>query len=105
MSTPQPPQSVRVDPKGAPTGSGPVTPDPHKQGPGVVKRTTSTIKRILLVVIGALIALFAVFNSQNVEVRWIFGDPIQTPLILAIAVTLVAGMAIGWLTAKLNSRD
>src|SRR4051812_25716895 len=40
------------------------TPAPH--GPGVVKRTTNNLGRALLIVIGALAALFAVFNSQNV---------------------------------------
>lgn len=75
------------------------------QGPGVVRRTTNTVKRVLLFALGALVALFAVFNSQNVEVRWIFGDPIQTPLILAIAVTFVAGAIIGWLVAKLGGRN
>lgn len=77
--------------------------EPH--GPGVVRRTTNTVKRVLLFALGALVALFAVFNSQNVEVRWIFGDPIQTPLILAIAVTFVAGAIIGWLVAKLSGRN
>ncbi len=79
------------------------TTEPH--GPGVVKRTTNTVKRVFLIALGALVALFAVFNSQNVEVRWIFGDPIQTPLILAIAVTFVAGAVIGWVAAKLGSRS
>lgn len=95
MTTPQQPNYPPVEDAPSPD---------HPHGPGVVKRTTNTIKRVLLVVIGALIALFAVFNSQNVEVRWIFGQPIETPLILAIAVTLAAGIAIGWIGAKLNSR-
>lgn len=72
---------------------------------GVVERTTTGLKRVVLVVVGVLIALFAVFNSQDVQVRWIFGDPIQTPLILVIAVSLVAGIAIGWITAKISSRE
>lgn len=88
MSTPQPPSNAPAD----------------HQGPGVVRRTTNTVKRILLVTVGALIALFAVFNSQEVQVRWIFGDPIQTPLILAIAVTFLAGAIVGWLVAKLGGR-
>ena len=111
MSTAQPPQSAQVDPQGKPgqgTGpegtGGPGAPGPRRSGPGVVKRTANTITRILLVVIGALIALFAVLNRQDVEVDWIFGDPIQTPLILAIAVTLLAGITIGWLLAKLGGR-
>ncbi len=99
MSTP--PEHAKPASGQRPADQGtPASPD----GPGVVKRTTNTAKRILLVVIGALVALFAVFNSQEVEVRWIFGSPIQTPLILALAVTLVAGVAIGYLWAKLGGR-
>jgi uncharacterized integral membrane protein len=75
-----------------------------QHGASVVRKTTNTVKRVLLVAVGALVALFAVFNSQNVEVRWIFGDPIQTPLILAIGVTFLAGAVTGWLFAKLGGR-
>ncbi|MFT4035008.1 MAG: LapA family protein [Patulibacter sp.] len=74
-------------------------------GPGALRRTTNRAKRILLVAIGAVVALFATFNSQPVEVRWIFGAPIRTPLILAIAVAFIAGVAIGWLVAKLGGRS
>jgi uncharacterized integral membrane protein len=89
-----------------PAGSGRPEAEPSTApSRGVVKRTTSGIKRVVLVVVGALIALFAVFNSQNVQVRWIFGDPIQTPLILVIAVSLVAGIAIGWIVAKIGARE
>lgn len=89
-----------------PVVPGGATPSAHtSHGPGVVRKTTNTVKRVFLVALGALVALFAVFNSQNVEVRWIFGDPIQTPLILAIAVTFIAGAIIGWLVAKLGGRN
>lgn len=106
----QPPESAKPTPA-PPRAADPTAPRPshpadrvEREGPGVVRRTTNTFKRILLVVIGALVALFAVFNSQNVEVKWIFGDPIQTPLILALAVTFLAGAAVGWLWAKLSRR-
>jgi len=89
--------------KDAPAISKPAVPEQH--GAGVVRRTTNTVKRILLIAVGAFVALFAVFNSQNVEVKWIFGDPIQTPLILAIGVTFIAGAIIGWLVAKLGGRS
>jgi uncharacterized integral membrane protein len=119
MSSPQSPQSVQVGPKGVADPNAPLdepvapkggaepttaTPPAHT-GPGVVKRTTITVKRVLLVVIGALIALFAVFNSQNVSVNWIFGKDIQSPLILVIVVAFIAGAAIGWLVAKLGRRS
>lgn len=87
-------------------GAATTVPDAHEShGHGVVRKTADTVKRVFLVAIGALVALFAVFNSQEVEVRWIFGDPIQTPLILAIAVTFIAGSIIGWLVAKLGGRS
>ena len=54
--------------------------------------------------IGALIAAFAISNSQEVKVRWIFGDAVQVPLIVVIVIALVAGLIIGWVAAKLGSR-
>jgi uncharacterized integral membrane protein len=109
MSTTDPKPATPATPaeqgRSAPAPGAPATDRaPESHGPGVVRRTTNTVKRIFLFALGALVALFAVFNSQNVEVRWIFGDPIQTPLILAIAVTFVAGAIIGWLVAKLGTR-
>lgn len=73
---------------------------PPGQDKGVVKKTTDTAMRIVLVLLGAFAALFAVFNSRNVEVRWFFGDPIQTPLILVIVVCLAVGFAGGWITGR-----
>lgn len=113
MSTPQPPQSVTVDPKGTPaagtppTGPTPGTPaqPPRHEGPGRVKRTARQVKQALLVVIGALIAAFAISNRDEVRVRWIFGDPVSTPLILVIAIALVAGLVLGWIIAKLSGRN
>lgn len=45
-------------------------------------------------VIGAVIAVFAVLNLDDVEVNWIFGTA-QTPLIIVIAVTFVLGALAG----------
>ncbi|MBO9534633.1 MAG: LapA family protein [Solirubrobacteraceae bacterium] len=106
-STP-PEGAAAATPTGEPAKPAPAVPakpaPAPPQGPGVVRRTTNTIKRVMLIAIGALAALFAVVNSQNVQVRWIFGHPIETPLILAIAVAFIAGAAIGWLAAKLGGR-
>lgn len=115
MSTPQSPKptepvsGARPDVGGAapaakpaPKGGPASPPAPH--GPGVVKRTTNTVKRFTLVIIGALIALFAVLNRQDVTVDWIFGSPVQTPLILVIVIAFAAGAAIGWIVAKLGGR-
>lgn len=86
--------------------STPESPTPSKDAPapgqdkGVVKKTTDTAMRVVLVLLGAFAALFAVFNSRNVEVRWFFGDPIQTPLILVIVVCLAVGFAGGWIVGR-----
>lgn len=116
MSTPQSPKPTEPVSGANPAAGGPAAaprpaagapgaptqPQPH--GPGVVKRTTNTVKRFTLVIIGALIALFAVLNTDQTEVDWIFGTPVQTPLILVIAVAFLAGAIIGWLVAKLSGR-
>lgn len=115
MSSPQTPKPTEPITGGRPATDGkPSAPRPADKGgpaatgapagPGVVKRTTNTVKRFALVIIGALIALFAVLNRQDVTVDWIFGTPVQTPLILVIGVAFIAGAAIGWLVAKLSGR-
>ena len=43
---------------------------------------------------GGLLAAFAVLNTGEVEVNWIFGS-FSTPLIIVILVCLAAGLAIG----------
>jgi uncharacterized integral membrane protein len=117
------PQSVKIESKGVPAdpgapvggagtsgGSGPAgapgagTPKPAAPaGPGRVKRTARQVKQALLVIVGALIAIFAVTNRDPVRVNWIFGETASTPLILVIAIALVAGFVIGWLVAKLGN--
>lgn len=83
----------------------PASQDPRgEHRPSAIQSTTTGVKRALLVVLGALAALFAVFNSRRVEVRWIFGDPVETPLILVIVISLLIGVLIGWLSAKLRTR-
>lgn len=77
---------------------------PSRQGDGVVKKTTVTARRVALVVVGVLVGLFAAVNTRDVEVSWVFGDPLQTPLILVIAVSLAAGLILGWLAATLRHR-
>ncbi|MDO9356704.1 MAG: LapA family protein [Solirubrobacteraceae bacterium] len=121
------PQTVKIESKGAqpapggangpaggpgqggapatPGGANPKgTPPAPASGPGRVKRTARQVKQALLVIVGALIAIFAVTNRDPVRVNWIFGETASTPLILVIAITLVAGFVIGWLVAKLGNR-
>lgn len=54
-------------------------------------------------VLGALLAVFAVLNTGKVEVDWILGTA-QTPLIIVIAVNLALGFAVGYLLARRGAR-
>lgn len=82
----------------------PAAPAPAQQRPGVVRRTTKRATRVGLVVIGILVGLFAAVNTRDVEVSWVFGDPLQTPLILVIGISLLAGVLLGWLGSTLRHR-
>ena len=48
-------------------------------------------------VIGAVVAAFAVANLDEVDVNWLFGTW-ETPLIIVIAVSFLLGAAAGWIT-------
>ena len=45
--------------------------------------------------LGVLVVLFAALNLDQVKVNWIIGTR-QTPLIVVIAVSLLAGAAVGY---------
>jgi uncharacterized integral membrane protein len=49
--------------------------------------------------LGAIVALFAVLNLDEVKVSWIVGTW-QTPLIIVISISVIVGAAIGWLLAR-----
>ena len=53
--------------------------------------------------IGALVAVFAVLNLDEVEVNWIVGT-VSTPLIVVIGVTFLLGMAMGWIAHAARGR-
>ena len=65
------------------------------QGTAAAKRSGPELARLLLAVTaGGLLAAFAVLNTGEVRVNWIFGS-FSTPLIIVILVCLAAGLAIG----------
>jgi uncharacterized integral membrane protein len=53
--------------------------------------------------LGALAVLFAVLNLDEVQVNWVIGTW-DTPLIVAIAVSLLIGAAIGWAASRRRIR-
>ena len=48
---------------------------------------------------GALVAVFAVFNLDQVDVNWIVGTW-QTPLIVVIVLSLVIGAVAGYVAGR-----
>ena len=91
MSTPRPTGT----PAPPTTTPGARPPAPKRRGSLLAKEN----RRLLYgLVIGALVAVFAVLNLDEVEVNWIFGTA-QTPLIVVIAVTFLLGALTGWIAA------
>jgi uncharacterized integral membrane protein len=71
---------------------------------GATKRKgTLTPKRLVLLVLLALVVVFGLVNSQSVTVHWVFAT-VDTPLIVVIAVTLIIGLAVGYGAAKYQAR-
>jgi uncharacterized integral membrane protein len=54
-------------------------------------------------ILGALVAVFAVLNRDDVDVNWIVGAG-NTPLIVVIAVSFAFGLAVGYLTRRTRER-
>ena len=53
--------------------------------------------------VGGLVAAFAVLNTGEVEVNWVFGT-FSTPLIVVILVCLAIGLAVGILGGEARGR-
>lgn len=76
-----------------PSASRPGTPKKRKTPAPLAKENRRLIAGLVL---GAIVAVFAVVNVNDVEVDWIFTTS-QTPLIVVIAIAFLVGALIGWL--------
>lgn len=63
-----------------------------------------TLKRILILGIGLVFAIFVVQNAQVVEVRFLFWSA-QASRALVLIGTLILGLVIGWLSSWLRQQD
>ncbi len=69
------------------------------------KRPTGELARLLaMLVAGGLIAAFAVLNTDEVEVNWVFGT-FSTPLIIVILACLAVGLVVGIAGSGVRSRS
>lgn len=79
------------------------TPSQPPQQPARRRDRRETARTAAALVVGALIAAFAVLNFHDVRVNWILGTW-STPLILVIAVSFLLGVAAGLLGPRLRRR-
>jgi uncharacterized integral membrane protein len=71
---------------------------------GVPKQTMDTgtkVKLGVLAVVGALIVIFALSNTDDSQVEYLVGDA-EMPLILVIVISFVAGMLVDRLIAMVS---
>jgi uncharacterized integral membrane protein len=61
------------------------------------------VRLVLAAVLGGLTVAFALLNTSDVAVNWIFGT-FSTPLIVVILVSLLVGALFGFVLAKRASR-
>jgi len=67
------------------------------------QRVWQGTKQILMAVLGGLIVLFAVVNSEAVTVNLLFAT-VDLSLSLLILISALAGIVFGWLAAALRGR-
>lgn len=62
-----------------------------------------SVGRIIAIVLGALVVLFAALNSQSVKVHWLIGTT-STPLFIVILLFTAIGLAIGFFLGRRERR-
>ena len=58
-------------------------------------RTRQTMRLLVWVLVVAAVVVFALVNTQDVTVDWVFGDG-ETSLWVVIAVSAALGFVAGW---------
>lgn len=74
------------------------TTSPAPRDPNAVEQKRSP-RTVAAYVAGGLLALFAVFNLQTVQIHWIVGSS-RTPLIVLVALCGALGFGAGWLFSR-----
>jgi uncharacterized integral membrane protein len=72
--------------------SGPQQPKRSKRSKRETARTAG------MVVLAVIITLFAVLNTESVEVNWIFGSG-EAPLIIVIVISVLVGVVLSYLAS------
>jgi uncharacterized integral membrane protein len=78
--------------------------DPDLPPPAAAEHSRRDRARLIGGVVVAVVALaFILSNTQKVKIHWVLGTT-QTPMIIALAVTLLLGIGLGWFAARQERR-
>ncbi|MBF0447315.1 MAG: LapA family protein [Magnetococcales bacterium] len=61
------------------------------------------IRLVFSLIFALFLLIFASQNMQEVEVRLVFGEPVEMPMILAIAGAFISGFALAIFTVLVRS--
>jgi uncharacterized integral membrane protein len=62
-------------------------------------RTRQTLRVLILLILAAVLVVWALANTDDVEVDWLF-DTSTVPLVIVIAVSAVVGFVLGLLAGQ-----
>jgi uncharacterized integral membrane protein len=80
-----------------PSAQIPAPETPQKQAER--RRAGERARTVAMVLLAVLITLFAVFNSHEVKVDWIFGSD-HAPLIVVIIISLLVGIVLTYFAER-----
>ena len=63
------------------------------------------VRLVVSLIFAIFLLIFASQNMHEIEVRFVFGEPVDMPMILAIAGAFVCGFALAIFTIIVRSSD
>ncbi len=63
-----------------------------------------TVGRIITIALIAIVVIFALLNSQSVQVHWLIGTT-STPLFIVVILFTAIGLAIGYFLGRRERRN
>jgi uncharacterized integral membrane protein len=78
--------------------------EPAPGSPAKPKRSNRELARTVgFVVLAVIVTLFAVLNTESVQVNWIVGSG-SAPLIVVILISVLFGIVLTYLVDRIKSR-
>ncbi len=76
---------------------------PEEKGTGSSRSTRERTRTGAMVVLAVVATLFAVLNTESVQVNWVIGSG-HAPLIVVIVISLLAGILLTYMADRLSRR-